>query len=68
MPTSSHALPVGEARTAMRRFRSAMAFSQLHAEADNLFKQERHLVAGDILQTETLGWACDRDTDDLPLF
>jgi len=48
MPTSSHALPVGEARTAMRRFRSAMTFSQLHAEADNQFKQERHLVAREI--------------------
>jgi hypothetical protein len=48
MPTSSHALPEGDARTTMRRFRSAMTFSQLHAEADNQFKQERHLVAREI--------------------
>jgi hypothetical protein len=68
MPTSSHALPEGDARTTMRRFRSAMTFSQLHAEADNQFKQERHLVAREILQTKTLSWACDHDTDDLPLF
>jgi hypothetical protein len=65
MPTSSHALPEGDARTTMRRFRSAMTFSQLHAEADNQFKQERHLVARDILQTETPGLArqlaCDHD-------